>query len=457
MNTLLSLFSPCHRPSRFLLLCLLLSLSACGEGMLETGGEGTPEESDVLLSELSASQRRARVELIKRSAAERGLSNAVLLAGIAQGETQLAHCWSELRWACKGPASASCGGGPVVAGSGDGPCWKQQGGLGYFQFDGGTFDQTLKRDGRGILTVEGNTHKAVEFVINMVKRSDYIPGVSTDAQALSWLNGVRVDGKDWTSWIKTVTHYYNGCKPSYSCYTQRFGHYRDSARTVYREFGHAFWYGTPPAPAQPLTAPSGLSPQNVQVEQGGFVTMTWRSNDAGATFDVKAEYLPQGDDTWRDYHTWIGRSGQTFRMWPQFQDAKYRWSIRACRGTTCSPFSQPALFDYGNAGPSPLPAPPAARDVPGSMSPAGGTIASPSVDLTWEAVGGALTYDVHLMHRRTQGEVWREYYTWTGRPESRFEVWPQVDNTHYQWQVRACASAGCGPWSAWESFYFTGK
>src|SRR5262245_61930673 len=60
--------------------------------------------------------RRARAEMIKAAAAQAGLTNAVLLAGIAQVETGLAHCWSEASWTCKGPASPSCNGGPVVAG-----------------------------------------------------------------------------------------------------------------------------------------------------------------------------------------------------------------------------------------------------------------------------------------------------------------------------------------------------
>ena len=72
-----------------------------------------------------------------------GPDNAALLAGIGEVETNFAHCWSEATWACQGPASASCGGGPVIAGASDGPCSAQQGGLGMFQFDSGTFSQTL--------------------------------------------------------------------------------------------------------------------------------------------------------------------------------------------------------------------------------------------------------------------------------------------------------------------------
>src|SRR5688500_15583117 len=78
---------------------------------------------------LTADERRARATLIRDAAAAVGMTNGVLLAGIAQVETTFAHCWSEATWACQGPPSSSCGGGPVIAGSADGPCSAEQGGL----------------------------------------------------------------------------------------------------------------------------------------------------------------------------------------------------------------------------------------------------------------------------------------------------------------------------------------
>src|SRR6476469_805479 len=76
---------------------------------------------------LTAAQRRARAELVRDTAAAMGVTNAALLAGIGEVETNFAHCWSEATWACQGPASSSCGGGPVIAGASDGPCSAQQG------------------------------------------------------------------------------------------------------------------------------------------------------------------------------------------------------------------------------------------------------------------------------------------------------------------------------------------
>src|SRR5688572_22928353 len=78
---------------------------------------------------LTDAERTQRCADIRDVAADNGISAGYLFTGIAQAETNLSHCWEELDWACQGPASVDCGGGPVVAGAGDGPCELQQGGL----------------------------------------------------------------------------------------------------------------------------------------------------------------------------------------------------------------------------------------------------------------------------------------------------------------------------------------
>jgi uncharacterized protein (TIGR03382 family) len=195
----------------------------------------------VASSALTSAQRRARAGQIRDAALAAGITQGWLLAGIADAETNMSHCWSELTWACKGPTSSDCGGGPVVAGAGDGPCELRQGGLGMFQFDAGTYDQTLAREGNRILSIAGNTQAAVDFTTSMVVRSTYISGVDTRAQAIAWMNGVRIGNGRWDPWIKTVTHYYNGCLPSYSCWDSRYRHYRDDTSGVFNEMGASFW------------------------------------------------------------------------------------------------------------------------------------------------------------------------------------------------------------------------
>ncbi|HEY8431171.1 MAG TPA: MopE-related protein [Sandaracinaceae bacterium] len=222
-------------PRPLLALCLVLGLASCSP-------PPAPAADDVGVqgSLLTAAERRARAAQIRDTAAAAGLEQGWLLAGIADAETNMSHCWSELTWACMGPYSSDCG-GPVVAGAGDGPCSARQGGLGMFQFDAGTYDDTLRREGTRILSIAGNVEAAVDFVVNMVIRSTYISGVDTRAEALAWMNGVRIGNSRWDPWIRTVTHYYNGCAPSYSCFSSRYARYRDYTVNVYNEMGADFW------------------------------------------------------------------------------------------------------------------------------------------------------------------------------------------------------------------------
>jgi hypothetical protein len=217
-----------------------LAVSGCSDSASDAAAPGEPIGG--ARSSLTAAERRARAAIIRDAAAARGLEQGWLLAGIADAETGMSQCWSELTWACEGPASPDCGGGPVVAGAGDGACPLQQGGLGMFQFDAGTYADTLAREGDRILTISGNTDAAVDFVIAMVIRSVYITGVDTADQALAWMNTVRVDNAQFDPWIKTVTHYYNGCTPTgCSVYDARYASYAAHATDTYNEMGATFW------------------------------------------------------------------------------------------------------------------------------------------------------------------------------------------------------------------------
>src|SRR6478609_5725095 len=102
---------------------------------------------------LTAAVKTERYTLIRDTAAQMGVTNGALLAGIAISETGLAHCQSEATYACQGPASPSCNGGPIIAGAADGPCSAMQGGLGMFQFDAGTYTDTINTYGQSILTI----------------------------------------------------------------------------------------------------------------------------------------------------------------------------------------------------------------------------------------------------------------------------------------------------------------
>jgi hypothetical protein len=193
-------------------------------------------------SEITAAVRHERYALIRDSAAEMGLYNAALMAGIATSETALAHCQSEATYACMGPASPSCGGGPIIAGSADGPCSAMQGGLGMFQFDAGTYAETLATYGDSILTIEGNTAQAVSFVVDRAEQD--ISGVDDWLTAVGWMNTIAIAASTATmmEWASFIVCRYNGCcTPSSSTCQTRAAGYRDNAIKAFEEMGAGFW------------------------------------------------------------------------------------------------------------------------------------------------------------------------------------------------------------------------
>lgn len=193
---------------------------------------------------LSTASRVARYERIRDVLATRGITTTgYLFGGIAYDETGLAHCWSEATWACKGPASPDCGGGPVIAGAWDGPCDAQKGGLGMFQFDAGRFSDTLRVYGQSVLTIEGQVHRAVDFVVRIVRDSPYTPNAENDAKALAWIQSF--DSNDRVrrdQWIKTVVRFYNGCPEGADCWPGRYRTYSEGLSQVLADTGGtSFW------------------------------------------------------------------------------------------------------------------------------------------------------------------------------------------------------------------------
>ncbi len=200
-----------------------------------------PDDTTTTTQSLTATVKRERATLIRDAAAEMGLHNAALLGGIATSETNLAHCWEEAQFACMGPASPSCGGGPVIAGSADGPCSDEQGGLGMFQFDAGTYAQTLTMYTPAIVTVEGNTAQAVAFVVDKVKLD--IAGIDDWLSAVAWLDSIPLVAGDplTEEYSHLIACRYNGCCSGSALCESRADGYRDNAIAIHAEFGAGFW------------------------------------------------------------------------------------------------------------------------------------------------------------------------------------------------------------------------
>lgn len=224
-------------------LVLLALLPACVAGSSNIS-EGEDERA---ANALTSSQKRAVSDRIKAVAATWGSTNPLLFAGIPHHETGLVHCWKDATWACQGPYSSSCG-GPVIAGSGDGPCSYQQGGLGMYQFDAGTYAQTLATYGNGVLTLDGNIDQGVRFIVNKVRTCPNGPRSSSDADAIAWLNTARPGTARFEQFMGVMAYCYNGCAPgaSYCNHEAVKGLYRSATIALYDMFGDAYWYGATP-------------------------------------------------------------------------------------------------------------------------------------------------------------------------------------------------------------------
>ncbi len=250
-----------------------------------------PEDPNItqIQAALSADARRARAARIRDVSAATGLAAGALLAGIADAETNLAHCWSEATWACEGPDSPSCG-GPVIAGAADGACELRQGGLGLFQFDRGVHDDTVGAYGDRVLQLDGNIEVAVEFVLAMVMRSTFVEaleGPVEDPQAAArFIESVPLDVEDprYIAWIDTVTRYYNGCRPEASCWPARRQRYDERTLDIVAEMGSEFWAPASVQMPQPMTPSMKESPElspgacvcaGQPARGGGFGGLLW--------------------------------------------------------------------------------------------------------------------------------------------------------------------------------------
>lgn len=274
---------------------LLVLLAAC-----------TAPTTSTESSEITTAVRHERFGLIRDSAAEMGLYNAPLLAGVAISETNLAHCQSEATYACQGPASPSCNGGPIIAGAADGPCSAMQGGLGMFQFDAGTYADTLSTYGDSVLTIEGNTAQAVNFVVVRAIQDKHATDWLT---AVDWMNKVKMDisTTSMMEWASFIVCRYNGCCSTSATCTSRANGYRDNAITAFEEMGAEFW---------------DTSQRCVTIPEGGVI-------------DQRSEcYLAAGDPRyWRKETTGYGDTREWTGSTMAAKAANFaRWVVKAKPG-----------------------------------------------------------------------------------------------------------------------------
>jgi hypothetical protein len=223
---------------------------------------------------ISAAQKRAHADAIKAAAATRGITNPLIIAGIAHAESAgLSQCWSELTWACKGPWSNDCG-GPVMAGAGDGACSLQQGGIGMFQLDAGTHAQTLAHYGADVVDLHGNARAGVDVVIHKL---NVCPNTSFgDSQrSIDLINEALPGTQAYETFMTAMAWCYNGCAPSYtSCSHNGVRNaYKGGVGALLDAFGWEYWNDVGPRIA------SSSSAKRIGINSDGRLEVFARGDD----------------------------------------------------------------------------------------------------------------------------------------------------------------------------------
>ncbi|MBI2436402.1 MAG: hypothetical protein HYV41_01495 [Candidatus Magasanikbacteria bacterium] len=259
----------------FSLLFVLLLLPTCMEIGEESDFEGFETEFMEIENALTDSQLQQRCDIVKARAANKGITNALIIAGISNHETGMAQCYNEYTkgFACNNVGnSADCptGTGGVLGGGGDGVCDLKKGGIGMFQLDAGTYTNTTNTYGSAILNVSGNTDAGVDFVIKKLGfQCTYTPcfdaqnpGTSgaclasysdpADVQvALAWFNSATPGTAAYDTFMTALAACYNGCLPGWTgCGSGSTTHeqikamYKAAIDSLYAKFGASYWYPT---------------------------------------------------------------------------------------------------------------------------------------------------------------------------------------------------------------------
>ncbi len=217
-----------------------LSLVALGCGAIESTGD--PETASSFDDALTGNQKRAVCDHIKTVAGNHGITNPLIVSGVPNTETGLVQCWKDAQWACQGPYSNYCG-GPVIPGSADGPCAQQQGGLAMYQFDAGTYAQTLAAYGGAIVELDGAIDQGINTIVQKVWSCSASPHFNSQGEVIAWMNAAKPGTASYETFLSVMAQCYNGCQPGWSCYEPMRASYRAGAQTLLDAFGTDCWFG----------------------------------------------------------------------------------------------------------------------------------------------------------------------------------------------------------------------
>jgi hypothetical protein len=188
------------------------------------------------------------------------------------------------------PKSQSCKGHSVTIGNADGTC--SQGGMGVFQIDAGTQEQTVAKYGSKVVEVEGNTELAIDHVLNDLWNCSDTPDFGKDEntakqKAIAWMNGVKRGTADYDKWFQCVAKHYNGCVAPGCAQNTRANQYKTDTEALVSEFGVGYWT---PAPGHPVAAPVCSGTAQVDYDPSCLKTsVNWVCADSEGT-DAKQHW-----------------------------------------------------------------------------------------------------------------------------------------------------------------------
>jgi hypothetical protein len=277
----------------------LLGLFALGCAPAASIEEMSPEEVSASFDDaLTNAQKKPVCDHIKTVSAGHGITNPLVFAGVPNHESGLVQCWKDATWACQGPHSSYCG-GPVIAGSGDGPCSQKQGGLGMYQLDAGTYSQTLASYGSDVVELDGQIDEGINTIVQKVWHCPNTPHFDTEAEVVAWINAAKPGTAKYETFLTAMAYCYNGCKPGWSCHEPMRANYRAGVQKLVDAFGASYWSSSTPAPTQPPPpAPTGCGIMSAGEDLA--------SNTATASCSGKYALAMQSDGNLVLYHNGVG-------------------------------------------------------------------------------------------------------------------------------------------------------
>jgi hypothetical protein len=199
------------------------------------------------------------------------------------------------------------------------------------------------------------------------------------------------------------------------------------AWTVYRNFSSGVV----------LPAPTLSSPANNSAISGTSVLFRWNAVSGATKYQLE---VLRGTETVPFKDVTVGNINMSEQFGFLRDGTQYRWRVRAGNNTGWGAWSGYFTLTSGQ-----LPVAPVLISPINPLTPAPGR----QVSFSWQAVTGAINYELEIVKERTGAFVTKET---VGNVTSSVQRGFEDDAATYKWRVRAASSEGWGAWSNYATF-----